>query len=385
MGKRISKGHLGGNILGGDPNTFYPKLWDFFINKYRPKNILDIGCGEGYSLNHFRDKGIRTVGVDGIKENISQCIRMGHGGHVVDFTLSPFLGNEMFDFGWCCEVVEHIEEKYVQNIIDSFKYCKILAMTHAVPRQGGYHHVNCQPSSYWISLMEKNGFNLLEKDTLKSKNFDGNPYYNKSGMIFENLNFCSKTLSFCVPLYNFSEYFEKVFPENYKNILEYPHFSFSVCVYGGNKDEAKFLIDKGYIKEEKVRLVILGNEYFNTGRAKNIAHLAASSDFVMNCDGDNLLSKDYLKTLNETFLKNINTEKLFIRCGGKRLRGRVGCWKKDFAELGGYDSRRQGYWGDDRDFAKKAWDAGFNFVTLPDSKRFTLEKLHNPDKVSNFS
>lgn len=194
-----------------------------------------------------------------------------------------------------------------------------------------------------------------------------------------------KTLAFCVPLFNFSEFFKSVFPDNYKNTLEYPHFSFSICIYGGNKDEAKFLIDKGYIREEKVRLTVLGNDHFNMSRAKNIAHISADSDFVMNCDGDNFLSNEYLKDLNNVFLKNQDTEKLFIRCSGGKLRGRIGCWKSDFLSLGGYDSKRSGYWPDDRDFINRAAINDFNIVSIPNSSRYTLEKLVNYDKVSNFS
>lgn len=185
MNHKASYKHLGGNVIGGDPNTFYPKLWDFFIERYRPKNILDVGCGEGYSLNFFKERGLETYGIDGLESNVQKCIEMGHKGTVVDFTVSSFYSEKPFDFGWCCEVVEHIEEKYVQNIIDSFKCCKYIAMTHAVPGQGGYHHVNCQPSPYWISLMENNGFSFLKDDTIVSKLYDCRPYYHKSGLIFK--------------------------------------------------------------------------------------------------------------------------------------------------------------------------------------------------------
>jgi hypothetical protein len=38
-------------------------------------------------------------------------------------------------------------------------------MTHATPGQGGYHHVNEQPSGYWIEKMREAGFTHLERDS----------------------------------------------------------------------------------------------------------------------------------------------------------------------------------------------------------------------------
>jgi hypothetical protein len=57
------------------------------------------------------------------------------------------------DVVWSCEVAEHIVEPKVDNYIDTLCNGRIVAMTHAVPGQPGHHHVNCQPSEYWIEKM----------------------------------------------------------------------------------------------------------------------------------------------------------------------------------------------------------------------------------------
>ena len=43
-------------------------------------------------------------------------------------------------------------------------------MTHAVPGQDGYHHVNCQLSNYWIEKVEKLGYryNVSLSDYLRN-------------------------------------------------------------------------------------------------------------------------------------------------------------------------------------------------------------------------
>ena len=37
--------HLGGNIAGGDPASFYPGLWAWLVSEFKVKTVLDIGCG----------------------------------------------------------------------------------------------------------------------------------------------------------------------------------------------------------------------------------------------------------------------------------------------------------------------------------------------------
>ena len=54
------------------------------------------------------------------------------------------------DLVWSCEVAEHITETKVDYYIKTLCNGKIIAMTHAFPNQVGHHHVNCQPSEYWI-------------------------------------------------------------------------------------------------------------------------------------------------------------------------------------------------------------------------------------------
>ena len=152
--------HLGGYIIGltdhGDPNTYATEVWDWMINN-NIKSVLDIGCGQGFSTKYFLDKGIKSTGVEGgeiayntspVKDNLIQH----------DYTKGKAPITENYDAAWCCEFVEHVEEKYVENFLDSFDKCERIFMTHAVPGQVGYHHVNCQKSEYWINKLEKRGF-----------------------------------------------------------------------------------------------------------------------------------------------------------------------------------------------------------------------------------
>lgn len=155
-----SKTHLGGYIINltnhGDPNTYATEVWDWMVDS-GIKSVLDIGCGEGYSTKYFIDKGIECIGIEG-GENAIINSPVKNNLILHDYTISNFIPSKTFDAIWCCEFVEHVEEKYVENFLETFDYSNQIFMTHAVPGQPGYHHVNCQNSDYWINLIEKRGF-----------------------------------------------------------------------------------------------------------------------------------------------------------------------------------------------------------------------------------
>ena len=144
--------HLGGYLAGGDEATIYPELWTWLRTEWGINNVLDIGCGEGHALKHFRGLDCRVLGIDGIPQDDRDIDEW-------DYTLGPYPG-ELGEFwlGWCCEFVEHIEEQHVPNFMDTFKHCRIILMTHATPGQPGHHHVNNQPASYWKGAMAASGF-----------------------------------------------------------------------------------------------------------------------------------------------------------------------------------------------------------------------------------
>lgn len=175
---------LGGNIIGGDPNTYHPALWSFLVGRFAIKSVLDVGCGEGHCVQYFSGLGIRAFGFDGLKTNVERAVVpiAYHDLRSEAFTMPV-------DLVLCCEVVEHIDEKYLPNLLETLANGRVIAMTHALPGQTGYHHVNCQPSSYWIGKLEALGYQFLPQETEEGKSrikASGSwTYFISSGLILE--------------------------------------------------------------------------------------------------------------------------------------------------------------------------------------------------------
>ena len=183
-------GHLGGYIKGGDPQTFCPHLWRWAIEAFQVKSVLDVGCGEGHSTKFFKDSGCDILGIEGASKAVKDNVVPGDVKQH-DFCKGAFLSSQKFDMVWCCEFVEHVEERYLQNILQTFALSeKIILMTHADLRQkDGYHHVNCQESDYWIKKVEALGFVCHQKMTYEARivsleDYPGVNHFSRSGLVF---------------------------------------------------------------------------------------------------------------------------------------------------------------------------------------------------------
>ena len=173
--------HLGGNTIGGNPQTFYPELWAWMVKRLEVKSVLDVGCGEGHALAEFRRLGCEILGIDGALRNVHLANHKVGAAVVWDLTES-YCPNRS-DLAWCCEVMGQIEEQYVDNVIKTLVQGRYLALTHQLPGQQGYHIVNGHPPEYWIEKLKAAGMELDAALTAESKQYAGY-YWAKTGMIF---------------------------------------------------------------------------------------------------------------------------------------------------------------------------------------------------------
>lgn len=172
--------HLGGNRDGHDETTFYPEAWNYLWLRFHPRRMLDVGCGHGAAMRWFSRRGTQAIGLDGLECNADASSDAG-AVLVHDLTAGPAKLSGI-DLVWCCEVVEHVRPEYVEHVLDTICCGQALAMTHALPGQGGHHHVNEQHADYWISRIEARGMRL-DRDVELYRPL-GTHYWQRTGLIF---------------------------------------------------------------------------------------------------------------------------------------------------------------------------------------------------------
>lgn len=185
--------HLGGYVADGDPHTFLPDIWGYILLKYKPTNILDVGCGTGHALKWFRDYGkLSVLGIEGDVSAIEKSVIPIERIRPHDYTSGPLKLNGKYDLGLSLEFLEHVEEKYINNFMVTFTSCKYLLVSHAIPGQDGHHHVNCQNKEYWIDCFKKNNFVEITEETktfVETNKKLNSPWCRGNLIFFKNENF----------------------------------------------------------------------------------------------------------------------------------------------------------------------------------------------------
>lgn len=140
-----------------------------------PKNMLDLGCGQGHLCKIAAKLGVLSVGLDialnGTWDN-GLC-KLGWTDltkplHVADFHgLSEAVPDSRFESVVSWETGEHLPlaaaDTYVDNIVRHVG--KGLVFTAAEPGQGGDGHINCQPHEWWREKFEARGLMYLPDAT----------------------------------------------------------------------------------------------------------------------------------------------------------------------------------------------------------------------------
>jgi SAM-dependent methyltransferase len=174
----VTPEHLGGHYGGAILDL---AVLDYLRQKFRIGTLVDVGCGLGRTVREARARGIDAVGVEGDPAVYDPGVMLRH-----DFTLGPLLLGRR-DLVWSVEFVEHVESRFENHILSTFQCADLVFFTHALPGQGGHHHVNEQPSEYWVNRMRHMGYAVDEESTAWVR-YHGDSYYTqRTGMVFRRL------------------------------------------------------------------------------------------------------------------------------------------------------------------------------------------------------
>lgn len=144
--------HLGGHqgVTHIDEGTL---RW--LIERYKITSMLDVGAGPGGMTQVARSMGLTATSLDGDPSVEPDILH--------DYAEGPYVADPV-DLIWCVEFLEHVDEEYLPNYMETFKSAKFVFCT-ASTDPNGYHHVNCQPLPYWWEKFEEIGFEYLEAES----------------------------------------------------------------------------------------------------------------------------------------------------------------------------------------------------------------------------
>jgi SAM-dependent methyltransferase len=129
------------------------------FERYRPKSVLDVGCGIGTWLEVAAELGVQEViGVEGqwLDRDLARIPRERIVTHDLE---RPFDLQRRFDLAICLEVGEHLSHEAAPAFVESLvRHSDAVLFSAAIPLQGGDHHVNEQFPDYWQQLFGERGY-----------------------------------------------------------------------------------------------------------------------------------------------------------------------------------------------------------------------------------
>jgi len=159
-------------------------LAKYFIN-IDAKNIVDLGCGLGDYVKHFRANGLIADGFDG---NPNTPELTGNVCGIRDLS-EPIIFDEPYDWVMSLEVGEHLppqyEDTFINNLHNNNKSGIILSW--AIKGQGGYGHFNTRNNDYIKSKFAALGYvNDIDTENMMRANSTLS-WFKNTIMVFKKL------------------------------------------------------------------------------------------------------------------------------------------------------------------------------------------------------
>lgn len=161
-----------------------PIIMDAFDSEL--DSVIDIGCGRGVWLNEFSKAGVSSIkGRDGEWVLNADPLISTSNLEVTDLS-QPYQETRRYKLAMSLEVAEHIEKTNASTFVHSLtQLADSILFSAAIEGQGGQHHVNERPLSYWISHFEAEGFKVF--DTIRPRIWSNNDvcwWYRQNIVIF---------------------------------------------------------------------------------------------------------------------------------------------------------------------------------------------------------
>ena len=133
------------------------------LNSYKINSVLDVGCGTGYWLKEWHERGVETItGIDGDYLNKDTLV-INQKNFISHDLKTPLSLKRSYDFVQSLEVAEHLPQSSAETFINSLtNHGKIILFSAAVPGQGGTHHINEKPLSFWYELFKKKNYIAID-------------------------------------------------------------------------------------------------------------------------------------------------------------------------------------------------------------------------------
>jgi SAM-dependent methyltransferase len=155
--------------------------------------VIDVGCGTGALLEALRERGCHVRGLERSDAALRYCRARQLDVERFDLERDVYNGNDRFDAAISLEVAEHLPTTAADRYVDLLtRLSDLVVFTAALPGQGGTHHINEQPRSYWIEKFRERGYEYARERSDRWRHAwktagDVESWYHENLMIFQRV------------------------------------------------------------------------------------------------------------------------------------------------------------------------------------------------------
>lgn len=149
-----------------EENKWADQISEKIFKVCKPKSVIDVGCGRGFFLRYFFNKGIKIAGLEGSKSAFKKMVVPKNFIKHQDLRFPLEKIKRKYDYVITFEVAEHIEREFAAIFIYNLtKLSDKIVFTAFPPGEidSHPHHPNEQPIEYWETIFAFFGFKPDDK------------------------------------------------------------------------------------------------------------------------------------------------------------------------------------------------------------------------------
>jgi SAM-dependent methyltransferase len=131
------------------------------FSMFRPRSVIDVGCGVGTWLTVFNELGIDDFqGLDGahVERSLLEIPQDRFRAIDLNEDFAPGIGRR-FDCAMSLEVAEHLRPASSKQFVTALTALSdVVLFSAATPAQGGTGHINEKWLEFWASLFREAGY-----------------------------------------------------------------------------------------------------------------------------------------------------------------------------------------------------------------------------------
>ncbi|MCW1951552.1 MAG: methyltransferase domain-containing protein [Octadecabacter sp.] len=129
---------------------------------FKPKTVIDLGCGLGFFLKAMANEGSKVTAVDNdwVKDLETEVPKDSYVFHDLN---EPFKSPKRYALATSFEVAEHLKPERSESFVDDLcALSNTVAFSAAIPGQGGSGHINLRWQSDWVEMFAERGYRCYD-------------------------------------------------------------------------------------------------------------------------------------------------------------------------------------------------------------------------------